>query len=47
MGAVGVWVAEEVCECDGWEGVVVAEIRFVEFDHYVYVFDITDELMSI
>ncbi len=33
MSAVGVGVAEEVCEGDGREGVVVCEVGFVEFYH--------------
>lgn len=33
VGAEGVWVAEEVGEGYGGEGVVVGEGGFVEFDH--------------
>lgn len=33
MCAVWVWVAKEVGEGDGWEGVVVREVGVVEFYH--------------
>lgn len=33
MGGMRIWVAEEICEGDGGEGVVVGEGRFVKFDH--------------
>ena len=34
VGAVGVWVAEEVGEGYGWEGVVVGVGGLEEFDHH-------------
>lgn len=37
MSAVWVWIAEEVCEGDGGEGVVVGEIVFEEL-HFGFFF---------
>ncbi len=36
VGCVGIRVAEEVGECHGGEGVVVAERAFIEFHHCRY-----------
>jgi len=34
VGGVGIWVAEEVCERNGGEGVIVGEGGFIELNHY-------------
>lgn len=42
---VGVWVAQEVGEGDGGEGVVVGVGGFVEFDHFGDGLDCLEGLM--